>query len=284
MDQPNDVIDLLVILDRSGSMETKRQDHEGGLRSFVRDQRTLAGDLRLTFIQFDTENACEIVYDRAPLNAVDDTKIALIPRGGTPLLDAMGKAIAHLEGAQRQAPSSQTICMVITDGEENSSKEWTKDQIRARVKACEAKDWTFLFLGADIDAFEEAAKAGIRAATVMQMQSQTAGSAAAAYGTVSNKMAAVRTLRQQGYSTTASAQALANTQADYLKVSEGSAVAFDPASATAAALQNMTDASGGSVPPQPFPTNGPATGGGSAQTTVVQNTSGSSQTTTSEEK
>src|SRR4051812_34999613 len=100
--QPKEIgmidLDILVILDRSGSMEHAVRDHEGGLRSFVEDQKSLGGDVRLTLVQFDTVNPCDIVFDRLPL--ADVGPIQLIPRGGTPLLDAMGLAIAHLMARQ----------------------------------------------------------------------------------------------------------------------------------------------------------------------------------------
>src|SRR4051812_47875829 len=108
-------LDILVILDRSGSMESAKADHIGGLRSFVADQRALGGDVRLTLTQFDTVNPCEILYDRTPLEQVGP--IELIPRGGTPLLDAVGLALAHLKAQQLTAPAAQTIVMVVTDGE-----------------------------------------------------------------------------------------------------------------------------------------------------------------------
>jgi len=107
------MLDLLVILDRSGSMQTGKEDHEGGLRSFVEDQRKLSGDVRFTLVQFDTTNPCEVVYDRAKLE--DVTNISLIPRGGTPLEDAIGQSLTHLS---KYSPD-EVICMIITDRPEH---------------------------------------------------------------------------------------------------------------------------------------------------------------------
>lgn len=178
------MLDILVILDRSGSMQHAKSDHEGGLKSFVEDQKSLAGDVRFTFVRFDSYDPCEIVYDRVPLDHVTD--IQLVPRGGTPLLDAMGKALAHLEGRQILNQSERTVCMVITDGQENESREWSKAQVAARVKDLEAKSWVFLFLGANIDSFSEAGSVGVSAMMAMDFSNDAQGVKAAYAATSSN--------------------------------------------------------------------------------------------------
>ena len=114
-------LDILLILDRSGSMQERKADHEGGVRSFVEDQRQLEGDVRFTLVQFDTNDPCEIVYDRVPITAVGP--IHLIPRGGTPLLDAVGKAVAHLRLRQTTEPSASGI---------SSGRSWPVERSRMR--------------------------------------------------------------------------------------------------------------------------------------------------------
>lgn len=151
--------DILVILDRSGSMQEARTDHEGGLRSFVADQRDEAGDARFTLVQFDSHDSCELVYDRVPINDVG--AITLVPRGGTPLLDAVGLAVSHLQEQQAKEPADHTIAMIITDGQENASKEWTRERVKERLAELEKAGWTFLYLGANVDAFAEADSIGI---------------------------------------------------------------------------------------------------------------------------
>ena len=90
-----DYTEIVVLLDRSGSMQHGKDDHEGGLMSFVEDQQQLEGDVRFTLIQFDNVEPCEIVYDGVSIAEVDQVK--LIPRGGTPLLDAVGRGINDLD-------------------------------------------------------------------------------------------------------------------------------------------------------------------------------------------
>lgn len=179
-------LDLLVILDRSGSMQSAKSDHEGGLRSFIDDQRSIGGDVRLTLVQFDTAEPCEIIYDRTTLADVKD--VVLIPRGGTPLLDAVGSAVAHLRA---QVPAGgNVVVLVITDGEENASTEWTKERVKALVTELEANNWSFLFLGANVDAFAESSSMGMGWVRAMGYSNLAgAGTVAAAYAaTASNLM------------------------------------------------------------------------------------------------
>lgn len=170
-----DYSEFVVILDRSGSMQSAKSDHEGGLRSFVNDQKELSGDIRFTLIQFDCSDPCEIIYDGVPIGDVKE--ISLVPRGGTPLLDAIGKATAHVEGRLKGRSPDQVIVMVITDGQENSSHEWTRERVKARIADLERTGWKFLYLGANVDAFSEAGVLGITRGAAMNYANNAAGSA-----------------------------------------------------------------------------------------------------------
>lgn len=155
--------EFVVILDRSGSMQCAKDDHVGGLRSFVDDQRQLEGNVRFTLIQFDSNDPCEVVYDRTPIEAVGE--IDLIPRGGTPLLDAIGQGVAHFKKSLGEQKPDQIVVMIITDGHENASREFKRETIKALIQEHENDHgWTFLYLGANVDAFAEAAAIGTSAA------------------------------------------------------------------------------------------------------------------------
>jgi Mg-chelatase subunit ChlD len=159
---PLDHSEFVVILDRSGSMQEAKNDHIGGLRSFIEDQRKLMGNVCFTLIQFDDANPCEVVLDREPMASIDTGKIDLVPRGGTPLLDAIGLAIARFKTALGDDKPDQVVVMIITDGEENASREFTRDRVKALIGECEKElGWTFLYLGANVDAFDEARGLGI---------------------------------------------------------------------------------------------------------------------------
>jgi von Willebrand factor type A domain len=211
-------LDILVILDRSGSMQDRKADHEGGLRSFVEDQRSLAGDVRLTFVQFDTEDPCEIVYDRVALDTVKD--ITLVPRGGTPLLDACGRAIAHLRKAQATERAAQTLVMVVTDGEENASTEWTKDRVKALVDELEREGGTILYLGANVDAFADARTIGVGHIHALNVNSTPMG-IAAAYTVTSNKLKNARNLQRGGASAMSVSASMGYTDDERDQVTSG---------------------------------------------------------------
>jgi len=188
---------MVIVLDRSGSMETGRSDHEGGLRSFVRDQRALAGDVRLTFVRFDSHDPFELVYDGVLLTDVDDDKLSLLPRGGTPLYDALGRTLTHVNArlGKLQEQPDQVVVMIITDGQENSSTEFTKALVKSLVEAREKSGWKVLYLGANVDEFVEGSALGVAkgASLGYGVSSQAIG---AAYASISNNMAAARSMIQ----------------------------------------------------------------------------------------
>ncbi|BBZ28777.1 hypothetical protein MMAD_30720 [Mycolicibacterium madagascariense] len=144
---------IAVLLDRSGSMEAIKSDTEGGFDAFVREQRTQPGEARVTLAQFDTEY--EVVYANRPI--ADVPPLVLQPRGGTALLDGIGRLVtdvgAELAGQAEAERPGHVIVVVMTDGYENSSREWTLEAVRAVIERQERDySWDFVFLGANIDA------------------------------------------------------------------------------------------------------------------------------------
>jgi hypothetical protein len=188
-----DTLDVLVLLDRSGSMAQMRSDHEGGLRAFIDDQKALDGNVRFTLVQFDSDDPCEIVYDRVPIRDVG--AIRLNPRGSTPLLDAMGGAMAHLSADPK---ASHVVFMVLTDGLENASREWTRERVKARLTELERQGWTFLFLGANIDSFAEGAELGVSAGTTANFNSQSRTGTQAVYTTTASNLRRYRSAAAKG--------------------------------------------------------------------------------------
>lgn len=176
---------LYILLDRSGSMESIRDDVIGGFNAFLDAQRLDGGDAKVTLVQFDTENANELVIDHAPITKVKPlTRHTFVPRGGTPLLDATGHIIARVQERvavrRRAGKAPEAIVVVtITDGEENSSHEHTRRSVTNLVKAREAEGWTFVFLSAGLDAYAEAATFGYDQRSVQAFAPDGAGAAAA---------------------------------------------------------------------------------------------------------
>lgn len=158
----SDLTDITLVVDRSGSMSSVRQEAEGGINAFIAEQAKEPGEALLTLVQFDTQY--EFLHHGVPIAEVEEYH--LVPRGMTALLDAVGRAIhevgerlAKLEEAQRPG---LVIFVVMTDGLENSSREFTKQQIHQMIQHQQEKyQWQFTFLGADQNAFAEARAMGI---------------------------------------------------------------------------------------------------------------------------
>lgn len=192
-------INITVLLDRSGSMDYRKDDHIGGLRSFVKDQQNREGETKLTLIQFDGSNSCEVHIDNKVIEDIKDNDINLIPRGSTPLFDAVGKALAFIEEKEQNDKSDQVIFVVLTDGEENSSKEWTKDRVQAAIKKIE-DDYVVMFLGAEMSAWSEGGSIGFTSANIMPVNYQNTAAVSNMYNMSSNKINHVRGIMTTGCS------------------------------------------------------------------------------------
>lgn len=166
--------DITLVLDRSGSMDTIREDVIGGFNAFVEEQRKLAGEARLSLVRFDHEY--EVVYTGRPLaDVVPLDRATYVPRGSTALLDAVGRTIiatgARLAGTLEAARPDRVIIVVQTDGLENASREFTREQVVQLVAHQQHKyAWQFVFLGANLDAIGEAAALGIDPGAALQYQ------------------------------------------------------------------------------------------------------------------
>ena len=157
-----DLTDVTLVIDRSGSMQAIREDAEGGVNAFIVEQAKQPGEALLTLVQFDTEY--EFVHRAAPIKQVPAYK--LLPRGNTALLDAVGRAIN--ETGERLAKIAEherpglVVFVITTDGRENSSREFSKAQVKELIERQQAKyNWHFTYLGANQDAFAEAGGIGI---------------------------------------------------------------------------------------------------------------------------
>lgn len=150
---------IYVILDKSGSMEECRNDTIEGFNSFVKKQREdNSGEVLLSLIQFD--NKYEINYENRNINDVEDLNLETFqPNGTTALFDAIGRTINEIQ----QWIGEKIIVVIITDGEENSSVKYGKNEVNEMISERKSKGWEFVFLGANQDAIKEAEKIGIGA-------------------------------------------------------------------------------------------------------------------------
>jgi uncharacterized protein YegL len=186
--------EIVVVLDRSGSMRSAKADHEGGLNSFIEDQKKLDGDVKFTLVQFDTTNPFELVYDRSNIQEVKE--VELIPRGGTPLIEAVTRTVAHISDKLNKETTKpdQVVFMIITDGGENeSAREFSKSGLKSLIEEKKDKQkWEFLFLGANIDAFGEARDIGVGFSNAINFKNNSPKAVANTYGLLSSKMGTSR--------------------------------------------------------------------------------------------
>lgn len=157
--------ELVFILDRSGSMNGLEADTTYGFNSMLEKQRQVPGDCRITTVLFDHERV--LLHDRFDIEGVEPmTKEQYQVRGTTALLDAIGFSIQRIERVQTKAKkkhrAKNVLFVIITDGLENASREFTAKQVKRMIeKHKEVDGWEFVFLGANIDAVKTAKHYGI---------------------------------------------------------------------------------------------------------------------------
>lgn len=163
--------ELVFILDKSGSMSGLEADTIGGYNSMLAKQQALklhngkAGECHITTVLFD--NNYELLHDRIDIRAVSPiTQKEYQVGGSTALLDAVGKTINKISNAQKHTSAGfraeKVMFVIITDGEENSSCEYSAEKIRSQIELQKKKyNWEFVFLGANIDAVQTAGQFGI---------------------------------------------------------------------------------------------------------------------------
>ena len=168
-----------VIIDRSGSMASLTNDTIGGFNTFLADQKNVPGDVSFTLCLFSTDY--RLVHDSVSLANVPDLNVSTYrPSGGTALLDALGTTIDSIGNKLAAMPEeerpSKVIFLIITDGEENSSRRYELDQVRTMVTHQREKyNWEFVFMGANIDAISAGTSLGISAANSLNYSASSIG-------------------------------------------------------------------------------------------------------------
>lgn len=159
-----DLTELVFILDKSGSMYHLTQDTIGGFNSTVEKQKSEAGEALVTTVLFSDTSVT--VHDRQPLAEIPLlTEKEYSACGCTALLDAVGSTIARISDIQKhirpEDVPEKTMFVIITDGMENASREYTLEGVRKLIEEKKESGWEFVFFGANIDAIETAASMGI---------------------------------------------------------------------------------------------------------------------------
>ena len=187
--------ELVFILDRSGSMAGLEGDTIGGFNAMIEKQRRQDGECFVSTVLFD--NVSEVLHDRVELKKIKPmTDKDYTVRGCTALIDALGGAIHHIGNihkyARREDVPEHTVFVITTDGMENASHIYSSDQVRAMIEKQKRKyGWEFLFIGANIDAVETAARYGISEDRAVNYHADSIGTQVL-YESVSNVVGCVR--------------------------------------------------------------------------------------------
>ncbi len=166
--QQNKITEMVFVLDASGSMHGLEKDTVGGVNSILQEQKNLQNGDTVYVSTVFFNHASRVIHDRAELS-----KIALMTErdytvgGSTALYDALGNAMKHISNIHKYARAEdvpeKTMFVVMTDGMENASRQYTQEQVKKMIQDKQDGGWEFLFLAANIDAGSAALDIGIAA-------------------------------------------------------------------------------------------------------------------------
>ena len=192
----NGITELVFIIDRSGSMSGLEDDTIGGFNSMIEKQKKEDGECYISTVLFD--DVSEVLHDRVKLSEISPmTDKEYTVRGCTALIDAIGGAIHHIGNVhkyiRREDVPEHTVFVITTDGMENSSHKYTSDKVKAMIeRQKEEHGWEFLFIGANIDAVETAARYGISKDRAVNYNADSKGTRVL-YKSVSDAVGSMRT-------------------------------------------------------------------------------------------
>ena len=171
--------ELVFVLDMSGSMQHLTDDTIGGFNSILKEQAEKDGEVLVTTYLFNNDS--RRIHDRVPIGEVSPmTEKDYRASGCTALIDALGDAIRHIAGIHRYARSEDvpenTVFVITTDGMENASHRYSAEEVKRMVTHEQEKyGWEFVFLAANIDAAETAARYGVSEARAVNYMPDAAG-------------------------------------------------------------------------------------------------------------
>jgi hypothetical protein len=180
--------DIIVVLDRSGSMDSIGQSTVDGFNSFIKEQRAAEGEANLTLVQFD--NQYQVDYSNLDIKHVKDLILGetFVPRAMTALYDAIGRTIAEVK------TKNDVVMVIITDGMENASREFNRDGVFKSIESKKKEGWNFLFLAANQDAIKAGGDMGISANNAMTYNANDISNSKM-YMNFSNKLTSFRSAK-----------------------------------------------------------------------------------------
>ena len=176
-----DAVNISVVLDRSGSMTSIGEEVVNGFNLFLARQRQESGEATITLVQFDDQDPFEVLIDAVPVREVTDLdRAADLPRGTTPLYDAVAQMIGRIDAREsarrtRRLDEEDQLVAIITDGLENASREHTRRSVFDIISERRRRGWAFLLLGADQDAYAAGDRMGLAGTSVAGWDKSAAG-------------------------------------------------------------------------------------------------------------
>ena len=162
-------MDIVFLLDRSGSMSGSEQDTIGGYNSYIKKMKKNNITTKVTTILFDDQY--EVITNRKDINNIKNiTDKEYYVRGCTALYDAIGKTINNLD---KEINNNKVLFIITTDGLENSSKEYNRKSIQKLIK--NHSNWEFLYIGANIDSYSEGQSIGISSNNIANYKKDRVG-------------------------------------------------------------------------------------------------------------
>ena len=186
--------EIIFILDRSGSMFPTIDDTIGGFNATIEKQKNIEGECLVSTVLFNEHS--KVLHDRVDLKNINElTKKEYDVNGCTALLDAIGDAIHHIKNVHKyireEDRPEKTMFIITTDGMENASRKYNYNNIKRVIEAQKEQGWEFIFLGANIDAYEEGKKFGISEDCICDYSQDKEG-INIQYSRISNAMSQVR--------------------------------------------------------------------------------------------
>lgn len=153
------MIELVFILDESGSMRGLEKDTIGGFNSTIAKQKKEDGECLVSTVCFS--NSQRVVHDRVNLRVVKElTEKDYVPCGSTALIDTVASSIKHIKMVHRyirkEDRPDKVMFIITTDGMENASYKYSLAETKKMIEECKENGWEFIFLAANIDAYETA--------------------------------------------------------------------------------------------------------------------------------
>lgn len=204
---------IVIVLDRSGSMDTIAQSTVDGLNTFIKEQRNAKGDAVMTLVQFDHEY--QVDYESRAINEVKDliNGETFRPNGTTALFDAIGKTINTLK------TNDDVIFVIVTDGFENASREYNQAQVFSLIEEKKKMGWNFLFLGANQDAIAAGNSIGISGSNSITYNTNST-SVNNLYSSISDKVSTYRSSKFSGANLNIVSSSLNFTDSDRSEVNK----------------------------------------------------------------